>query len=214
MSTQGTLQKKDQKEGKKGPYYFVEIDGIKMAAFGKASEAVAPIPVGSTVQYTYKQSGQYTNLESISQAGVGNQVATTTGAGNAAPVGGGRYGSRDPLEVNLMMVTRYALDAQISDKALTPTTGVKLVFDTIDAVKKAMTPALKKPKSDEAEFRTAAENVAKALGIDLDTAMWTEYVKKSKGAWVTIMQDMADVHGNRAELLITPDGHMAVTRVA
>ena len=124
------LERIEVKEGQFGPYTVFSAGGDSYSAFGRNHSAMAGKRVGDEVDFTWEQKGNFKRVTSFNAPG----VSTVQSPQNNAPykASGGPGPSSRATEFNVMMATRYALDAIIGNAASTPAEAVALVRSIYD----------------------------------------------------------------------------------
>ena len=119
------IQRLDVKDGQYGPYTVFSADGDSYTAYGRHHTTLSRYKVGDEIDFKWEQKGNYKRVTEVNGPG----VATSAGSNPRppSPSGSGSYTRRDPAEFNVMMATRYALDALIGNQASTPAEAVALI---------------------------------------------------------------------------------------
>ncbi len=123
------LERIDVKDGQFGPYTVFSAGGDSYSAFGRHHTTFSRFKVGDDVDFQWEQKGNYKRVTNVNGPGVSTSAgASGTPSKGANPVGGSQgYQRKDPTEFNLMMATRYALDAMIASQAGTAKEAAALI---------------------------------------------------------------------------------------
>lgn len=124
------IERLDVKDGQFGPYTVFSAGGDSYSAFGRHHTTLSRYKVGDDIDFQWELKGNYKRVTNVNGPGVSTVASSSaprTVGGNAPVSGSGGYSKRDPAEFNLMMATRYALDAMIGSVAPTPGEAVALI---------------------------------------------------------------------------------------
>lgn len=126
------IERLDVKDGQFGPYTVFSAGGDSYSAFGRHHTTLSRYKLGDDIDFQWEQKGNYKRVTNVNGPG----VSTASGSNQRPPSGtpsgssGGNPPSgyrKDPNEFNLMMATRYALDAIVGQAAGTPAEAVALI---------------------------------------------------------------------------------------
>lgn len=125
------IQRLDVKDGQYGPYTVFSADGDSYTAYGRHHTTLSRYKVGDDIDFAWEQKGNYKRVTSVNGPGVSTGAGPSGSVGPSRPVGASSSGSspyrKDPTEFNVMMATRYALDALIGNQATTAAEAVALI---------------------------------------------------------------------------------------
>ena len=124
------IERLDVKDGQFGPYTVFSAGGDSYSAFGRHHTTLSRFKVGDDIDFQWELKGNYKRVTNVNGPGVSTSPSTppnTPVRPAGTPSGSGGYTKRDPAEFNLMMATRYALDAIMGNAAATPKDAVSLI---------------------------------------------------------------------------------------
>ena len=123
------VERIDVKDGQFGPYTIFSAGGDSYSAFGRHHTSLSRYKVGDEIDFKWEQKGNYKRVTDVNGPGVTSSSSPTAPTVQPVPAQqkASSYIPRDPKEFNVMMATRYALDAIIGYAASTPEEAVALV---------------------------------------------------------------------------------------
>lgn len=121
------IQRIDVKDGQYGPYTVFSADGDSYTAYGRHHSSLSRYKVGDEIDFKWEQKGNYKRVTEVNGPGVSTSAGPSQRPPSPAPSGTGGGYRKDPTEFNVMMATRYALDALVGQVAATPEEAVALI---------------------------------------------------------------------------------------
>lgn len=127
------IERLDVKDGQFGPYTVFSAGGDSYSAFGRHHTTLSRYKLGDDIDFQWEQKGNYKRVTNVNGPGVStssgspSRPPTVSASGGVSASSMGHGYRKDPNEFNLMMATRYALDAIVGQAAGTPAEAVALI---------------------------------------------------------------------------------------